>query len=63
VEERPPLGLQDIVQKEAVYCAIGRCAHRLRDNIDLSSWMEVAKGEAEHTSAEYVAIDHVLQQG
>ena len=57
------MGLQDIVQKEAVYCAIGRCAHRLRDNIDLSSWMEIAKGEAEHSSAEYVAIDHHLQLG
>jgi hypothetical protein len=57
------MGLQDIVQKEAVYCAIGRCAHRLRDNIDLSSWMEVANREAEHTSSEYVAIDHILQLG
>ncbi|KAH9062811.1 ARM repeat-containing protein [Lactarius vividus] len=56
VNERPPLGLQDVVQKEAVYCAIGRCAHRLRDSIDLSSWMEVAKGEAEHTSADYLII-------
>ncbi|KAF8272542.1 ARM repeat-containing protein [Lactarius quietus] len=56
VNERPPLGLQDIVQKEAVYCAIGRCAHRVRDNIDLSSWMEIAKGEAEHTSADYLII-------
>jgi hypothetical protein len=56
VNERSPLNLQDIVQKEAVYCAIGRCAHRLRDNIDLSSWMEIAKGEAEHTSADYLII-------
>jgi hypothetical protein len=56
VNERPPLGLQDIVQKEAVYCAVGRCAHRLRDSINLSSWMEIAKGEVEHPSADYLIL-------
>jgi hypothetical protein len=57
VEERPPASLQDIVQKEAVYCAIGRCAHRLRDDLNLSSWMETAKNEAKNPSAEYVRSD------
>jgi hypothetical protein len=54
LKERPPAGLQDIVQKEAVYCAIGRCAHRLRDDLDLSSWIEIAKEEAKNPSAECV---------
>jgi hypothetical protein len=49
---RPPGNLQDIVQKEAVYCAIGRCAHRLKDDIDLSSWIEIAGNEAKQTSEE-----------
>lgn len=53
-QERPPASLQDIVQKEAVYCAIGRCAHRLRDDLNLSSWIETAKDEAKNPSAEYV---------
>jgi|HubBroStandDraft_3_1064219.scaffolds.fasta_scaffold1367433_1 hypothetical protein len=57
VEERPPASLQDIVQKEAVYCAVGRCAHRLRDDLNLSSWMETAKDEAKNPSAEYVRND------
>ncbi|KAH9966059.1 ARM repeat-containing protein [Russula dissimulans] len=56
VNERPPASLQDIVQKEAVYCAIGRCAHRLRDNLDLSSWIEVAKAEATNSSADYLIL-------
>ncbi|KAI9512244.1 ARM repeat-containing protein [Russula earlei] len=56
IEERPPSGLQDIVQKEAVYCAIGRCAHRLREDIDLSSWIEIAKAEAMNPSADYLII-------
>jgi len=46
--------LQDIVQKEAVYCAIGRCAYRLRDRLDLSLWIEIAKDEAKNPSEEYV---------
>lgn len=56
VNERPPVGLQDIVQKEAVYCAIGRCAHRLRDNLDLSLWIEIAKDEAKNPSEDYLII-------
>ncbi|KAF8505664.1 ARM repeat-containing protein [Russula emetica] len=56
VNERPPTGLQDIVQKEAVYCAIGRCAHRLRDNLDLSLWIEIAKDEAKNPSEDYLII-------
>ncbi|KAI0307271.1 ARM repeat-containing protein [Multifurca ochricompacta] len=56
VNERPPAGLQDIVQKEAVYCAVGRCAHRLRDDVDFSSWLEIAQDEAKHTGADYLII-------
>ncbi|EIN10324.1 ARM repeat-containing protein [Punctularia strigosozonata HHB-11173 SS5] len=36
----PTPDLPSIIQKEAVYCAIGRCAHRLRDVIPFGQWLE-----------------------
>ncbi|KAI0268377.1 ARM repeat-containing protein [Gloeopeniophorella convolvens] len=56
INERQPSGLQDIVRKEAVYCAIGRCAHRLRDDINLSLWMDIAIDEAKNTSPDYLIL-------
>jgi hypothetical protein len=31
--------LPSILHKEALYCAIGRCAHRLRDKIPFDQWI------------------------
>jgi hypothetical protein len=36
----PTPDLSSIIQKEAVYCAIGRCANRLRDVIPFDQWLE-----------------------
>ncbi|KZT71615.1 ARM repeat-containing protein [Daedalea quercina L-15889] len=35
-----PVDLPDVVQKEALYCAIGRCATRLKDLIPFGQWLE-----------------------
>lgn len=35
----PTVDLESIVQKEALYCAIGRCAIRLRDAIPFQDWV------------------------
>lgn len=32
--------LQSVVQKEALYCALGRCAIRLKDVIPFNQWLE-----------------------
>ncbi|KAH0839916.1 ARM repeat-containing protein [Lanmaoa asiatica] len=37
--EQPTTDLASVVQKEALYCAIGRCATRLRDVIPFNEWM------------------------
>ncbi|KAH7887621.1 ARM repeat-containing protein [Phlebopus sp. FC_14] len=37
---QPTPDLQSIVQKEALYCAIGRCSTRLRDVIPFTEWMK-----------------------
>lgn len=39
VISQPTTSLQSIIQKEAIYCAIGRCASRLQDVIPFSEWM------------------------
>ncbi|KIJ70097.1 hypothetical protein HYDPIDRAFT_178457 [Hydnomerulius pinastri MD-312] len=36
---QPTTDLASVVQKEALYCAIGRCATRLRDVIPFTEWM------------------------
>ena len=35
-----PVSMDDIVQKEALYCAVGRCARRLKDDVDFESTLE-----------------------
>ncbi|OBZ76700.1 Importin-11 [Grifola frondosa] len=37
---QPTVDLSSIIQKEALYCAIGRCAHRLKDVIPFDQWLE-----------------------
>ncbi|PPQ99043.1 hypothetical protein CVT24_003603 [Panaeolus cyanescens] len=36
----PTTDLDSIVQKEALYCAVGRCANRLRDHIQFAAYLE-----------------------
>ncbi|KAI6163060.1 ARM repeat-containing protein [Pisolithus thermaeus] len=38
VVSQPTTNLQSVIQKEAIYCAIGRCASRLRDVIPFTEW-------------------------
>lgn len=37
--EQPTTDLAGVVQKEALYCAIGRCATKLQDVIPFNQWM------------------------
>lgn len=37
---QPTLDLPGILQKEALYCAIGRCAIRLKDDLPFTEWLE-----------------------
>lgn len=39
--DRPATGADDILQREALYCAIGSCAPRLRGEIDFNGWVEI----------------------
>lgn len=38
---QPCADLDAVLQKEALYCAVGRCAFRLRDSIQFDSWVDV----------------------
>jgi hypothetical protein len=37
---QPTDDLPSVIQKEALYCAIGRCASRLKDVIPFNEWLE-----------------------
>ena len=46
--------LQSVIQKEAIYCAIGRCAPRLRDAIQFTDWIRhYLAAEARDTNPKY----------
>ncbi|TCD64327.1 hypothetical protein EIP91_004237 [Steccherinum ochraceum] len=46
--------LTTVLQKEAVYCALGRCAHRMKDVISFSEWLQTNLAvEARGTSSTY----------
>lgn len=36
----PCTTLTEIVQKEAVYCAVGRCAGQLQNHVDFNQWLQ-----------------------
>ncbi|KAG7096795.1 hypothetical protein E1B28_004204 [Marasmius oreades] len=40
VAEQTALDLNSTLQKEALYCALGRCCRRVKDIIDLPPWIE-----------------------
>ena len=39
IKDARAITLPDIIQKEALYCAVGRCAHKLREQIDFDEWL------------------------
>lgn len=46
--------LQGVVQKEAIYCAIGRCCHKLKEAIPFAEWaQEILVAEATSTNPTY----------
>ncbi|EPQ59406.1 ARM repeat-containing protein [Gloeophyllum trabeum ATCC 11539] len=57
VISQPTTDLASIVQKEAVYCAIGRCAIRLKDVIPFDQWLEhTLVPESQETNPSYPII-------
>ena len=39
VADARAVALPEIIQKEALYCAVGRCAHKLREQINFDEWL------------------------
>lgn len=37
---KPAVDLNTVIQKEAIYCALGRCAHRLKKEIPFNQWLQ-----------------------
>ncbi|PPQ83268.1 hypothetical protein CVT25_004007 [Psilocybe cyanescens] len=57
IAPQPSRDLDAVVQKEALYCAVGRCANRLKNAIDLEKWLESTfVVEAHETDANYPII-------
>ncbi|RDX55688.1 ARM repeat-containing protein [Lentinus brumalis] len=51
------MDLPAIIQKEALYCAVGRCAIRLKDAIPFQQWLEVSLvAEAQETNQNYPIV-------
>ncbi|KAG9040256.1 hypothetical protein FRB95_000185 [Tulasnella sp. JGI-2019a] len=48
-----PNSLDDILQREAIYCALGRCTHRLKDRINFEIWLPVLAKEARESNPLY----------
>ncbi|KAF8165214.1 armadillo-type protein [Crassisporium funariophilum] len=54
---RSSVDLAAVIQKEALYCAIGRCALRLKDQIDFDEWLKHSLvAEAQDTNPNYPII-------
>ncbi|KAG8972314.1 hypothetical protein FRC05_010156 [Tulasnella sp. 425] len=49
----PPTDLNGILQREAIYCALGRCAGRMKGTINLDEWLPILEAEARNTNPEY----------
>jgi hypothetical protein len=55
--ETPATTLDSILAREAIYCAVGRCAHRMKDNIDFNAWLSnVLVPEAQSQDPNYRII-------
>ncbi|KAI0068814.1 ARM repeat-containing protein [Artomyces pyxidatus] len=53
---QPGNDLPAIIQKEAVYSAVGRCANRLKEHIDFGQWLDLAASEANNPNADYLIL-------
>lgn len=54
---QPPADLNAVVQKEALYCAIGRCALRLKNVIQLDTWLNGPfNNEAHDSNPTYASV-------
>ncbi|EMD40680.1 hypothetical protein CERSUDRAFT_111258 [Gelatoporia subvermispora B] len=54
---QPLVDLPSVIQREALYCAIGRCAHRIKESIPFEQWLERdLKGQAHETNPTYPII-------
>ncbi|KAI1796323.1 ARM repeat-containing protein [Ganoderma leucocontextum] len=54
---KPATDLPAIIQKEALYCAVGRCAIRLKDTIPFEEWLENSlMAEAQETHPSYPIV-------
>lgn len=52
-----PVSMDDIVQKEALYCAVGRCARRLKGVVEFESALEtIFTVETDQTNPKYVFL-------
>ncbi|KAF8914040.1 armadillo-type protein [Gymnopilus junonius] len=57
IAPEPCADLDAVVRKEALYCAIGRCAPRLKNHIDFEKWMsETFAVEARDNNSSYPII-------
>ncbi|RDB22808.1 Importin-11 [Hypsizygus marmoreus] len=57
IAAQPSVDLSGVVQKEALYCAIGRCAIRLKNVIPFEEWLEsTLTAEARDTNPNYPII-------
>lgn len=45
-----------MVQREAIYCALGRCTHRLRDQVNFELWLPILAREAREPNPMYRLI-------
>ena len=58
---KPANSLDEIVQKEAVYCAIGRCATYLENKIQFQEWIALTLiPEAKDANPKYAASLFIL---
>ncbi|KAJ7180251.1 armadillo-type protein [Mycena crocata] len=53
---RPAGDLQEIIQKEALYCAIGRCATKLKTLIPFDHWLQTTLAEEVRNNGEMYPI-------
>ncbi|KAM6495766.1 Armadillo-type fold [Amanita muscaria] len=56
IAAEPTNDLASVVQKEALYCAIGRCAQRLKDLLPFREWLQTLASEAQSTNPNYPII-------
>ncbi|KAI0693596.1 ARM repeat-containing protein [Cytidiella melzeri] len=57
IVSQPATDLTSILHKEAMYCAVGRCATRLKDEIPFEQWLETTLlPESRETNSSYPII-------